>query len=63
MSKQRKVVFEEGSVEAMARLRQQDDQFCQLLRAAIEGGRESCPTRVSTEPGTQRPVLNYARPD
>jgi hypothetical protein len=63
MSKKTKVVFEEGSVEAMIRLRQQDDQFCQMLRAAIEEGRECCSTGVNTEPGTQRPVLNYARPD
>ena len=61
--KQTKVVFEESSVEAVARLRQQHDQFCPLLRAAIEEGRESCPTSVSTVPGTQRPILNYTRPD
>jgi hypothetical protein len=50
--KQRRVVFDEGTVEAMARLQQQDDQFCRLMRAAIERGDESCSTGVSTTPST-----------
>jgi hypothetical protein len=54
---------EEGSVEAMARLREQNDEFCRRLRAAIERGIESCPTVVSTVPSTQRPVFGYQRPD
>jgi hypothetical protein len=54
---------EEGGQEAMARLREQDDKFCQTLRAAVERGHEYCPTSVSTAPCTKRPLLNYTRPD
>jgi hypothetical protein len=63
MSKRGQVVFEEGSVEAMARLQKQNEEFCRRLRIAIETGREFCPTSVFTEPCTRRPVLNYMRPD
>ena|SRR6266478_5789903 len=62
MSK-RNLIIEEGSVEAMARLQKQDEEFCRRLRAAIETGRECCPTTVFTEPCTNRPVSNYMRPD
>ena len=62
MSK-RNLVIEEGSVEALARLQKQDEEFCRRLRAAIEPGRECCPTTVFTEPCTNRPVSNYMRPD
>jgi hypothetical protein len=62
MSK-RNLVIEEGSVEALARLQKQDEEFCRRLRAAIETGRECCPTTVFTEPCTNRPVSNYMRPD
>jgi hypothetical protein len=55
MSK-RNLVIEEGSVEALARLQKQDEEFCGRLRAAIETGRECCPTTVFTEPCTNRPV-------
>ena len=58
-----RTVFDEGNLEAMVRLREQDEKFCQALRAAIQRGRESRPTGVSTEPCTQRPILNYTRPD
>ena len=58
-----KFASEEGSAEEMARLRNQNDEFCRRLRAAIERGSESCPTSVSMEPGTQRPVRGYQRPD
>jgi hypothetical protein len=61
MSK-RNLVIEEGSVEAIARLQKQDEEFCRRLRAAIETGRECCPTMVLTEPCTRRPVSNYVRP-
>jgi hypothetical protein len=44
-------------------LRRQDARFCQRLRKAIDGGREVCPTAVSTTPGTQRPILGYQRSD
>jgi hypothetical protein len=63
MSKRNRTVFDEGNLEAMVRLREQDEKFCQALRAAIQRGRESRPTGVSTEPCTQRPILNYTRPD
>jgi hypothetical protein len=63
MSKRNRTVFDEGNLEAMVRLREQDEKFCQALRAAIQRGRESRPTGVSTEPCTQRPVSNYTRPD
>jgi hypothetical protein len=55
MSK-RNLVIEEGSVEAMARLQKQDDEFCRRLRAAIETGRERCPATVFTKPCTDRPA-------
>jgi len=55
MSK-RNLVIEEGSVEALARLQKQDDEFCRRLRAAIETGRECCPTTVFTKPCTDRPA-------
>ena len=61
MSK-RNLIIEEGSVEAMARLQKQNEEFCRRLRAAIETGRECCPTTVFTEPCTNRPVSNYMRP-
>ena len=57
------VTFEEGSAEAIARLRKQDDEFCRRLRIAIERGSEFCPTTVNTTPCTSRPILNYTRPD
>jgi hypothetical protein len=58
-----RIIFEEGSVEAIASLREQDDEFCRRLRIAIEMGSEFCPTTVSTKPCTSRPILNYTRPD
>ena len=48
---------------AEARIRAQDDEFCEALRAAIEAGKEICPIGVITEPGTKRPLLNYQRPE
>jgi hypothetical protein len=39
----------------VARLRAQDDAFCERLRTAIEAGEESCPVGVVTEPGTKNP--------
>jgi hypothetical protein len=61
MLKRNRVIFEEGGVEAAYRLRELDEEFCRRLRAAIEKGSEFCPTTVSTEPCTKRPVLNYTR--
>jgi hypothetical protein len=59
----RNLIIEEGSVQAMARLQKQDEEFCRRLRAAIETGRECCPTTVFTELRTDRPVSKYMRPD
>ena len=56
-------IADESSGDANSHLRAQDDEFCRRLRAAIEMGTEFCPTTLCTEPGTQRPVLNYTRPD
>ena len=57
------VIFDEGSVEAVERLRKQDEEFCRRLRVAVEMGNEFCPTTVITAPCTSRPVLNYMRTD
>lgn len=63
MTKRNRAFFEEGTLEAVARLRNQDDEFCRRLRIAVEMGMESCPTTVSTEPCTKRPISNYTRPN
>ena len=55
----RNFIFDEGSVEAVERLRKQDEEFCRRLRIAVEMGDEFCPTTVITAPCTSRPVLNY----
>jgi hypothetical protein len=47
----------DGADEAILRVREQDEEFCRLLRAAIERGYESCPIGVSTEPGTRKPMV------
>jgi hypothetical protein len=52
---------EDDVQHAIARMRAQDDEFCEALRAAIEAGKECCPIGVSTEPGTKRPLLKYQR--
>jgi hypothetical protein len=57
------VIFDEGSVEAVERLRKQDEEFCRRLRVAVEMGNEFCPTTVITAPCTSRPILNYMRTD
>ena len=57
------VIFEEGSAEAVERLRKQDEEFCRRLRVAVEMGNEFCPTTVITAPCTSRPILNYLRTD
>ena len=44
--------------------REQDKEFCRILRAAIERGQETCPIGVSTEPGTRKPkVMKHTPPD
>jgi hypothetical protein len=62
-NKWNKSAVKEGGLDSAARLRMQDDKFCQMLRAAVERGHEYCPTSVSTAPCTKRPVLNYTRPE
>jgi hypothetical protein len=42
-----------------ARHRQQDDDFCRALLAAIYAEKEACRVGVCTEPGTKKPILNY----
>ena len=59
----RNLIFDEGSVEAVERLRKQDEEFCRRLRIAVEMGNEFCPTTVITAPCTSRPILNYMRTD
>jgi hypothetical protein len=63
MTKRNRAFFEEGTLEAETRLRNQDDEFCRRLRIAVEMGMESCPITVSTEPCTKRPISNYTRPN
>ena len=46
----RNFIFDEGSVEAVERLRKQDEEFCRRLRIAVEMGDEFCPTTVITAP-------------
>jgi hypothetical protein len=55
--------FEEGKLKAMARLRNQNDEFCRRLRIAVEMGMEFCPITVTREPCTKYPISNYTRPD
>jgi hypothetical protein len=61
MTKRNRAFFEGGTLEAG--LRNQDDEFCRRLRIAVEMGMEFCPTTVSTEPCTKRPISNYTRPN
>jgi hypothetical protein len=44
-------------------LQQQDEDFCQALRAALYAGKESCPIGVRREPSTKKPILNYQPSD
>jgi hypothetical protein len=45
------------------RHRQQDDDFCRALLAAVYAGTESCEVGVSTKPGTKIPIFNYKPSD
>ena len=47
----------DGTDEAILRVREQDEEFCRILRAAIEQGHEFCPIGVSTELGTKKPMV------
>jgi len=58
----REIVFDEGSMEAMLRFQEQDNEFCRRLLAAIYLGRESCPVGVVTQPGTKKPSF-FSPPD
>jgi len=46
---------DDDCVSYTARLRAQDEQFCNRLRAALEAGQESSTIGVITEPGTKSP--------
>jgi len=53
-----------GADEEILQRREQDAEFCRILRAAVERGHESCPIGVSTEPGTKKPmVMKHMPPD
>jgi hypothetical protein len=51
----------DGADEATLRV-QQDEEFCRILRAAVEQGQEFCPIGVSTEPGTKKPTVMAHKP-
>jgi hypothetical protein len=55
--------IDESTSRAIANHKRQDEEFCRILRLAIERRRESCPIGVSTQPGTENPRVNYQRPD
>jgi len=51
-------VFDRADEDLMVWInREQDDEFCRKLRAALRAGKETCPVGVSTEPGTKRPIF------
>ena len=52
MIKWDEAVFDRADEDLMVQInREQDDEFCQKLRAAVG---------VSTEPGTKRPILRLS---
>jgi len=51
----------DGADEATLRV-QQDEEFCRILRAAVEQGQEFCPIGVSTETGTPKPTVTAHQP-
>jgi hypothetical protein len=62
----RSIAFDSDSASEeirTARRQQQDEAFQRAMLAAVHAGKESCPVGVSTIPGTQKPMLNYQRPD
>jgi hypothetical protein len=64
MIKWNEAVSDRADGDLMVRInREQDDEFCRKLRAALWAGKETCPVGVSTEPGTKKPILNYRRPE
>jgi len=61
MIKWNEVVFNRTDEDLMVRInREQDDEFCRKLQAALWAGKETCPVGVSTEPGTKKPILKLS---
>ena len=61
MIKWNDAVFDSADEDLMGRInREQDDEFCRKLRAALWAGKETCPVGVSTEPGTKKPILKLS---
>jgi hypothetical protein len=55
--------FELHNEDRVERNRRQDEDFRRARLAPVHAGKESCPVGVSTIPGTQKPMLNYQRPE
>jgi hypothetical protein len=61
MIKWNEAVSDRADEDLMVRInREQDDEFCRKLRAALRAGKETCPVGVSTESGTKRPILKLS---
>jgi hypothetical protein len=61
MIKWNEAVSDRADEDLMVRInREQDDEFCRKLRAALRAGKEICPVGVTTEPGTKRPILKLS---
>jgi hypothetical protein len=61
MIKWNEAVFDRADEDLMVWInREQDDEFCRKLRAALRAGKETCPVGVITEPGTKRPILKLS---
>jgi hypothetical protein len=61
MIKWNEAVFDRADEDLMVWInREQDDEFCRKLRAALRAGKETCPVGVSTEPGTKRAILKLS---
>ena len=61
MIKWNEAVSDRADQDLMVRInREQDDEVCRQLRAALRARKETCPVGVSTEPGTKRPILKLS---
>jgi hypothetical protein len=61
MIKWNETVSDRADEDLMVRInREQDDEFCRKLRAALRAGKETCPVGVTTEPGTKSPILKLS---
>jgi hypothetical protein len=61
MIKRNQAVSDRADEDLMVRInREQDDEFCRKLRAALSAGMETCPVGVNTEPGTKKPILKLS---